>query len=134
LNQVLSKRGSANLVSWYPVLWNGRQFHSLYEYTLKLRLKQGLEGQIKAQKHGGCFNNPTKRIKFGYLTSTSNWGLLRPSFAKKIGTKRELMLKTGEQTCFVTYTGPQGSFIPSFEFAWPVPWTLDKKVCFHTWC
>jgi hypothetical protein len=44
LNKVLSKRGSANLMSWYPVLWNGRQFHSLYEYTLKFKVETGFRG------------------------------------------------------------------------------------------
>jgi hypothetical protein len=57
-------------------------------------------------------------------------GYCAPVLPNKIGTKWELMLKTGEQTSFVTYTGPQGSFIPSFELTWPVPWTLDKKDVF----
>jgi hypothetical protein len=52
-------------------LWTDTQFYEMvnnfthFMNTLKLRLKQGLEGQIKAQKHGGCINNPIKQIRFG---------------------------------------------------------------------
>jgi hypothetical protein len=50
----LSEWDLVNLLNWYPVSQNGTQFCSLYNCT-QLGMKQGLEGQTRAQKTGRIY-------------------------------------------------------------------------------